>query len=612
MPKRLLLALILLAAAPLVLLGILTTSTYHDHQRLAREQIDGLYQSRLIAFENEVDRVISEYEDELDSQFDASSVSNTAFRSKVGFQSNAGMQESMESMMMQRAPTDDQVHSFHHLRRSDSRSSIVRTSLIVDRRGNLIYPPTPLTASSEEASLYQSLETLASNRPATSAPGPSSNKIGKVRSSIEQMMAPASVWQVWYMDEGMQLVYWQNIPGTSRSLGTLLERSRWIADLTAALPDSGPIREPHTSSFKEELASIKSTRSVYGSSKSESPKWTLSTGYTTLVDQRGHVVYRWGTQVEGNLKPLASRSLPAPLSDWTFEAFDDDPIKNVSQMPTFLSLAGLGVLLVSLGGYVLSSVRRQSNEAQSRVSFASQVSHELRTPLTNIRLYAELAESDLESMPNGSNTEILRKRLRVIDTESQRLGRLVSGVLEVIRDPRKVRPPRCLATSPDEVIEQVVEQFRPTFEALQIEVDRSAQASEPVMIDPDLVEMILVNLLSNVEKYAADGKWIGIESNIAGQELIVRICDAGKGILKRHQKTIFAPFERLDDSISAPNGTGIGLTIARRMAQRHGGTLSLIDSSRYLSTDSTRDAQASGSRSSGACFELRLPLGDIS
>ena len=54
---------------------------------------------------------------------------------------------------------------------------------------------------------------------------------------------------------------------------------------------------------------------------------------------------------------------------------------------------------LGLGGYVLSSVQRQIQTARSRVSFAGQVSHELRTPLTNIQLYAELAESDLKSLP---------------------------------------------------------------------------------------------------------------------------------------------------------------------------------------------------------------------
>ncbi len=596
MPKRLFLALILLVAAPLVLLGILSNTTYRDRHRLAREQIRGLYQSRLIAFENEVDRVISSYEHQLQGLFDSSVIQVHPQSMMQG----ATMQRAMQSMsgmtMRGTEPMNPYSISLESLRRIDSRTPVIRTSLLVDRRGHLIYPPAPLTSSSEEATFYQSIVKLASNRPATSVEAPDSKVMKKRRSVAMSPRLPMTAWQVWYMDEGMQLVHWQQVPGTNYSLGTLLERSRWIADLTAALPDSSPAERHVPSIPNENAVAIKSIRSSYKtSSKSEALKSTLSTGYTALVNQRGEVVYQWGSTVVNIGNPLASRSLPAPLSDWTFEAFDINPVADVSPLPTLLSLAGLAVLVASLGGYVLTSVRRQTREAQSRVSFASQVSHELRTPLTNIRLYAELAESDLESMPKDSTTESLRKRLDVIETESQRLGRLVSGVLEVIRDRHATQSLRLTATSPEELIDLVIGQFGPRFEMLEMEIERVSQANTPLMMDRDLVEMILINLLSNVEKYASDGKWVGVESSIVEQQLVVRVGDAGPGIPKRYRKTVFAPFKRLDDSISAPSGTGIGLTIARRMAHRHGGSLTLVDSP-FLK------------HPHGACFELRIPL----
>jgi signal transduction histidine kinase len=228
--------------------------------------------------------------------------------------------------------------------------------------------------------------------------------------------------------------------------------------------------------------------------------------------------------------------------------------------------------------------------ARNRVSFASQVSHELRTPLTNIRLYAELAESDLEQLPEGESRSSIEKRLEVIDSESRRLGRLVSGVLEMIRDNTKKQGPRIAAVVPDQVIDQTLIQFAPSFKNAELTVGRDAKASRLVGLDADILEMILVNLLSNVEKYASDGDRLDVSSRLDGAELVVRVADHGPGISWRHRRSVFRPFSRLDDSISAPSGTGIGLTIAKRLARRHGGDLRLVDSDH------------------GACFEFRLAI----
>ena len=123
------------------------------------------------------------------------------------------------------------------------------------------------------------------------------------------------------------------------------------------------------------------------------------------------------------------------------------------------------------------------------------------------------------------------------------------------------------------------------------------------MIDPDVFEMILVNLLSNVEKYVTGGGNCEIKcrrcsdprDKISTETLIVTVSDDGPGINRRHANRVFRPFERIDDSISAPSGTGIGLTIARRAARRHGGDLVLLGHCKL----------------GGAGFELTLSLDEV-
>jgi signal transduction histidine kinase len=367
------------------------------------------------------------------------------------------------------------------------------------------------------------------------------------------------------MDEGLQLIYWMPRQDGS-SFGVLLERARWVADLTAALPDSSP------------LLSMRRDKTM------------VSTGFTALADESQDVVYRWGADGECLDTPLASHPLSMPLASWQLEYHNDNPLPGSSSAGLIASLAGIGVVLLGIGAYVLTGVQRQMRAAKSRVSFASQVSHELRTPLTNIRLYAELAESDLEKLPASDSRDSIEKRLAVIDTESRRLGRLVSGVLEMIRDRGKQQGPRIAPISPDEVIDKALVQFVPSFANANLQVIRDLQTPKIVGLDSDILEMILVNLLSNVEKYASDGERLDIASVIQGDDLIVRVSDQGPGIPWSKRKVVFRPFARLDDSIHAPSGTGIGLTIARRLARRHGGELKMI------------------SVSQGASFELRMPI----
>jgi signal transduction histidine kinase len=577
MPRRLLFALLVLVAAPLALLGWLSESTYRQQQKAAKEQLESFFQSRLAEIDGSLSSIFDGYARQLDRAIEQSG------------------------------------NEIQALRQLDRESPIVRASFFVNDSGILIYPPKPTTDASEQVALYASLPAIVGSKPDLTIPdetdditeptrqdetkdessgflarvlatkmnaSKSATKSAPMKSlpSLPQAQrsatrnAPAASaprlpgdgrWQVWYMDEGIQLIYWMP-RSDGAAVGVLLERARWIADMTAALPDSTPLQFSDRSPIQ-------------------------ASGFTALSDESEQIVYRWGDDGPYVDPPLATRSLSPPLTSWQLEYHSDNPLSGSASTALVASLAGIAVVLLSLGAYVLTGVQRQMQAARNRVSFASQVSHELRTPLTNIRLYAELAESDLEKLPETDSRASIEKRLAVIDTESRRLGRLVSGVLEMIRDNRKEQGPRIAPAVADEVIDQTLTQFAPSFENADLTIVRESAAGCVVGLDVDILEMILVNLLSNVEKYASGGGSVKVSSRMQGAELIVRVADHGPGIAWRHRRSVFRPFSRLDDSISAPSGTGIGLTIARRLARRHGGDLELV------------------SGEGGACFELRLP-----
>lgn len=540
MPRRLLFALLILVAAPLVLLGWMSASAYQQQRKAAREQLVFFYQSRLDDHDRSLKNVFKRYERELEQQLTQSS------------------------------------NTLATLRRLDREHPIVRQTMFVNDHGILIYPPKPGGGSAEESSLYASIPAITDSKPDLSDDPLASDS----SSWISKRKSPPTLrkgrWQVWYMDEGLQLIYW--LPRSDgSSVGILLERARWVSDLTVALPNSGRLRRKDATSRRP--------------------------GFTALVDESKRFVYRWGDNAGPGIEPLAARSLSSPLSSWQLQYHSHDPLPNSASIPLVTSLTGIGVLLLTLGAYVLTGVQRQMRTARSRVSFASQVSHELRTPLTNIRLYAELAESDLQKLPGSTVRDSIERRLLVIDTESRRLGRLVSGVLEMIREDRKSQKPRVVIATPDQVIQHTLTQFSPSFANAGLTVQLCLDASSPVGMDEDIFEMILVNLLSNVEKYASEGEHVTVSSTIGGDQLVVRVKDQGPGIPWRKRRNIFRAFTRLDDSISAPSGTGIGLTIARRLARRHGGELRLLKSE----VDTNTNAETLHEEQ-GACFELRLPI----
>ena len=243
---------------------------------------------------------------------------------------------------------------------------------------------------------------------------------------------------------------------------------------------------------------------------------------------------------------------------------------------SFAGFAG-GILAVAtaLGLLAFVLVRDYSRDmkvAGQQVSFVNQVSHELKTPLTNIRLYAELLDKDLDNLPEESRRPF-RSRLDVILSEGQRLSRLIGNVLTLARENRDalhLNPADCI---PDDVIAQVLKHFEPSLTALDMRLVTELNAAESQQLDSDVLEQILGNLISNVEKYAAAGEQLTVRSRIDGSMLVVDMIDEGPGIPASEHEHVFDPFVRLSQDISSAAGTGIGLSISRRLAQEHGGNV---------------------------------------
>ncbi len=548
MPFRIQTALFCLIAAPLAMLVWIGFALLRAEELRVKRQVTSLAEGRLLELVRSIDDVMSSQQRNLKQRMEQASM----------------LPEDLVSLEW------TEPH--------------VRRTMWVSSRGQLLHPQMPSTNANNEFLLYNELSLMARQRP----PVPieirkeriegdrrtSTGEITKTHAKPADTVQPSyatpsliieqeasnshSPWQESYFDEGLQLVVW-SVRADGSAIGCWLERARWIADLIAALPDVDP---------------------------------AFNDAATVLVDANGDSVYRWGASDVQVVNAIAESGLKEPLASWRIRYYVPvnraGTLTELNYWPWVLGIATGALVLLALGSYVSFAIAQQLRLANQRVSFVGQVSHELRTPLTNIRLYAEMAQRDLSQ--DEPVIHRIAERIAVIDSESKRLSRLIAGVLEFMQGRSKEQSLAWRTVVPDEIIRQVLTQCSISLERSGIVVSSELNAAQEVEMDSDVLEQILINLINNVEKYAESGKSLNIVSSLESDMLTIDIRDGGPGIPTRFFDRVFQPFFRLDDDNTAPSGTGLGLTIARKAAKRHGGGLELVASK------------------SGAHFRLRLRI----
>jgi two-component system OmpR family sensor kinase len=205
---------------------------------------------------------------------------------------------------------------------------------------------------------------------------------------------------------------------------------------------------------------------------------------------------------------------------------------------------------------------QRSLEAQRR--FVADASHELRTPLTTIRGNVELLTLD----DAGESSE-RREALEDIASEAERMSRLVTNLLALARADAGVHIEReAIAVRP--VVEEVVRQIRRVGSTVRVELGEVPNVS--VSASPDHLKQLLLILLDNARKYSPPGGVVRLAAEQESGWLRVGVSDEGPGISDEDQERIFDRFYRIDPSRQG-SGAGLGLSIARWIAQEHEGTL---------------------------------------
>ncbi len=218
----------------------------------------------------------------------------------------------------------------------------------------------------------------------------------------------------------------------------------------------------------------------------------------------------------------------------------------------------------------LSRAREQAEQAsQAKSEFLSSMSHELRTPMNAILGFAQILEydPDLDARQKDSVLEILGAGRHLLDliNEVLDLSRIESGQLNLSLTPVPLA----------EVADECIALIDPIAELHALRFTAGDFAGLVVRADRLRLKQVLLNLLSNAVKYNREGGSIHFAASAQGEFIVIQVVDTGKGMDSRQQAQLFQPFNRLGAEGSNIEGTGIGLTITKRLVEMMAGEIAL-------------------------------------
>ncbi len=224
-------------------------------------------------------------------------------------------------------------------------------------------------------------------------------------------------------------------------------------------------------------------------------------------------------------------------------------------------------------------------ETERRLAFLGGVAHDLRNPLAALRLATAAIQPD-QPLPSE---ERIRQAFARTDRQIVRLERMIYDFLDSARVESGQLELRPEDLDLRELVEQVVKLFEPGSRTHRLRIELPDQPAQ-VHADSLRLEQVLINLVSNAIKYSPRGGDVTVSVRIHTDHVVMAVTDQGLGLARREIADIFMPFRRTGASRESIPGVGLGLYVARRIVEGHGGVIEV---------DSTPGE--------GSTFRVRLP-----
>lgn len=249
--------------------------------------------------------------------------------------------------------------------------------------------------------------------------------------------------------------------------------------------------------------------------------------------------------------------LLAHVSEFTLPAAQDDDSQRAA-----------GRLLV------LTDISELARHIQMKSDFVANASHELRTPLSTIRAAVET----LQSIDLSADSHAAQRFVDVIDRQSARLEALAADLLELSRLESSAATFRTRAVPLAELLAEIEAHFAERIRAkrLRFALDAAAVHSTNILVSPQLLRLVLDNLLDNAVKFTEPGRAVELRVASLPQGVEFTVRDEGCGIPLDEQPRVFERFYQAERARSGPErGTGLGLSIVRHAVGAMGGQVTL-------------------------------------
>ena len=250
------------------------------------------------------------------------------------------------------------------------------------------------------------------------------------------------------------------------------------------------------------------------------------------------------------------------------------PIKTMNELAREIAFEKMeGRIPIGTANDELNELAKTLNEMLNRLQgsinkqrkFVSDASHELRTPAAVIKGYIEFIET------YGTGDEaLLKENLKVIGSEAQNMQNLLENLLFLSRTDQNRQKLHKKVLDLDDIVGDVMSKMKTVIKTHKVNLLKN----EPTKIfgDETTIRQMIRIFLDNAVKYTPEGGSISVTSIIKGKKVLLSISDSGIGIAPENQQKIFDRFFRIDseDLVSEANGSGLGLSIAKWIADEHG------------------------------------------
>jgi signal transduction histidine kinase len=310
-----------------------------------------------------------------------------------------------------------------------------------------------------------------------------------------------------------------------------------------------------------------------------------------VTNQLGN--YIAGPPIPAGARKTIEARFPSGFPSWALTFYHRDPQFLEQMLSSRRQVYVIGLILalgiVTFGTFLaLRMISREVELANLQSDFVSTVSHELRSPLTSIRQLSEMLQRG--RIPSEE------RRQRYYDTivdQSERLSLLVENILDFARfeNGRKVFhfEEVDLNVFLREAVSRVRHQVQHEGFAISLQL---MEEPLPARIDRDAMAQAIFNLLDNAMKFSGSSKEVGVAGCREGACARIDVKDSGIGIRHEELKRVFDRFYRgSSEEVLATRGTGLGLTIVKRIVEGHQGTIT-----------------AESAEGRGSTFTIRLPI----